>query len=260
MENFEKSLNELDLGLFEKITSQSTDHDKRSLLACQLAVRRLAPGYNYLEIGSYLGGSIQPHLLDPQCCRIYSVDKRPAVQPDARGYDWEYHNNSTKRMMSLLGEVADDTSKITTIDGDTRTIDRSQISDKIQLCFIDGEHTDDSVAADFRFCLNVLDANGAIVFHDSQIIYNAIASALEYLEEMKIRFRAYVLAHTVFVVEIGDFPVHRNPVIAEILINNHHSYLFALQDNDHFRNFATRFPFGFLRKWMFKIRRGNISE
>ena len=260
MINFETAIEELDLTLFEKITSQSTDHDKRSLLALQLAVRELVPGYNYLEIGSYLGGSIQPHLLDPKCRRIYSIDKRPASQADARGFDWEYRNNSTGRMMKMLSDVSADTSKISTLDGDTRTIKNSAVDDKIQLCFIDGEHTDEAVAADFRFCLDTLDANGAIVFHDSQVIYNGIAAALQYLEENNIGFRAYVLPHSVFVVEIGEFPLHRNRKVAERLIDNHHSYLFSLQENDHFRKFATRFPFGFLRKWMFKLRRGNISE
>ncbi len=260
MIKFEQAISELDLRLFEKITSQSTDHDKRSLLACQLAVRQLAPGYNYLEIGSYLGGSIQPHLLDPLCRRIYSIDKRPLSQPDARGYDWEYRNNSTARMINMLGEVAADTSKIKTIDGDTNLIDRSRITDKIELCFIDGEHTDASVATDFRFCLDVLAANGAIIFHDAQIIYNAISTALGYLTANNIDFRAYILAHTVFVVEIGDFPLHKSERISEILIDNHHGYLFSLKDNDHFRNFATRFPFGFLRRLILKIKGVNSSE
>ena len=62
MDDFEKRLEKLDLSLFEKIESQSVPEDKESLLACQFAVRELRSGYNYLEIGSYLGGSIQPYL------------------------------------------------------------------------------------------------------------------------------------------------------------------------------------------------------
>ena len=63
MIDFEKAINELDLELFSRYPANLRT-DKRSLLACELAVRELTPGYNYLEIGSYLGGSIQPHLLD----------------------------------------------------------------------------------------------------------------------------------------------------------------------------------------------------
>lgn len=260
MTDFENAINELDLGLFEKIPSQSTDHDKRSLLAVQRSVRELTPEYNYLEIGSYIGGSIQPYLLDSRCRRIYSIDKRPHSQPDARGFDFVYENNSTARMMENLAKVAENREKISTIDGDSKTIGLTEIKDKIQLCFIDGEHTDETVVADFKFCLRVLDKNGAIVFHDAQITYNGIAESIAYLEENNFNFKAYVLPHIVFVVEIGDFPIHKNGVIAERLRDNYHSYLFALQNNDHYRRFSTRFPFGMLRRLMLKVRGGNVSQ
>ena len=41
MTDLETAISNLDLRLFEKIPSQSTDHDKQSMLACQLAVREL---------------------------------------------------------------------------------------------------------------------------------------------------------------------------------------------------------------------------
>jgi len=255
MFEFDNAITELDLRLFQTIESQSTDLDKQSLLACELAVREIAPNYNYLEIGSHLGGSIQPHLLDPRCRQIYSIDKRPPSQPDARGFDFVYENNSTRRMMELLSRVAENTEKITTIDGDTKTISPDSIRDRIQLCFVDGEHTDEAVVTDFNFCLRVLDEGGAIVFHDAQITYNGIAECLRTLEEKNIEFRAYVLPHIVFVVEIGDFPLHKNKAIAERLRDNYVSYLFSLQDNDIYRRFATRFPFGLLRRIVSKIRK-----
>lgn len=260
MTDFECAIKELSLRLFAKIPSQSTDHDKQSLLACELAVRELVPEYNYLEIGSYIGGSIQPHLLDSRCRRIYSIDKRPHSQPDERGFDFVYRNNSTARMMDELAAVSDDLNKITTIDGDSKTLDPSRIEDKIQFCFIDGEHTDAAVVSDFKFCLRVLDGNGAIVFHDAQITYNGIADCIAYLETTNVEFRAYVLPHIVFVVEIGDFPLHKNDAIAERLRDNYHSYLFGLQNNDHYRRFATRFPFGLMRRIMLKVKGGNVSE
>ncbi|MEO6051733.1 MAG: class I SAM-dependent methyltransferase [Pyrinomonadaceae bacterium] len=260
MRNFEKAINELDLKLFERINSQSSDFDKRSLLACELAVRERVGEYCYLEIGSYLGGSIQPHLLDPKCRRIYSIDKRPLVQPDARGLDYVYQNNSTGRMLELLEKVSENTEKLTTIDGDTRTNDPAGITDKIDLCFIDGEHTDEAVISDFKFCLRVLNDNGAIAFHDAQIAYGGISACLIYLEENQIAFNAYVLPDIVFVIELGNFPIHDNSAIAEMLINNHRSFLFALNDNDHYRRFANRFPFGQFRRLLAKTRGGNVCE
>ena len=260
MTDFENAIQNLDLRLFEKIPSQSTDRDKQSLLACELAARELTGEYNYLEIGSYLGGSIQPHLLDPKCRRIYSLDKRPHSQPDARGFDFVYENNSTARMMEKLSAVSENREKIKTVDGDSKTIDPGEIADKIQLCFIDGEHTDEAVFRDFRFCLDVLAENGAIMFHDSQITYNGIAAAVKYLQDKGAKFHGYILPNLVFVIEIGDFPIHRHPRVMERLVDNHNAYLYSLQDVDKYRRFATRFPFGFLRRALIKVRGTNVSQ
>jgi len=261
MNNFEELIQKLDLKLFEKIESQSSDDDKQSLLACQLAVRELKPDYKYLEIGSYLGGSIQPHLFDEKCAKIYSIDKRPLHQPDERGVDYTYLNNSTERMMELLREVAPKKiGKITTINGDTRQINSSKVEDKISLCFIDGEHTDEAVFSDFRFCLNVLAENGAIVFHDASITYNGIANSIKHLQENSIKFRAYSLPDIIFVIETGDFPLHQNKAILERLTNNYQSYLSSLQSNDYYRQFANKKPFRLYRKLMTKWKGLNKFE
>lgn len=260
MDNFEQQIKDLDLKLFEKIKSQSDDEDKQSLLACQLATRELHPNYNYLEIGSYLGGSIQPHLLDDKCAKIYSIDKRPLIQPDERGVNYVYRNNSTARMLNLLEEVSPEKiEKITTIDGDTRSLNPAQIPDKMHLCFIDGEHTDEAVVSDFKFCLSLLNEKGVILFHDAEITYNGIAECINYLKENSIKFRAYNLPMVVFAIEINDFPIHRNPAIMERLINNP-GYLFSLQFNDYYRKFTNKPPFLLYRRLLTKWRGNNISE
>ncbi len=261
MSEFEQAVTSLDLKLFEKINSQSTEHDKQSFLAIQLAVRNLRPAYNYLEIGSYLGGSIQPHLLDERCARIYSLDKRPLAQPDARGFDYRYLNNSTERMIEQLRDVAPDSmDKITTIDGDSRSVDVAQVKEKIDLCFIDGEHTDEAVLADFKFCLDALQPNGCIAFHDAQITYNGLANCIEHLKKTGVTFYAYALPSVVFVVEIGTFPMHKEPAITERLLNNHESYLYSLQDNDHYRRFANKYPFRTVRNFVSRVLGGNVSQ
>ena len=261
MSNFEQAIAGLDLKLFEKITSQSTDNDKRSFLAIQVAVRNLRPHYTYLEIGSFLGGSIQPYLLDDRCARIYSIDKRPLQQPDARGFNYTYLNNSTERMLEQLRTVApDNMDKITTIDGESRTLQPSVVPEKVDLCFIDGEHTDIAVLSDFKFCLEVLKPDGCIAFHDAQITYNGLADCIAYLEESGIKFRAYTLPSIVFVIEIGDFPMHKEPCIFDRLVNSHESYLYSLQDNDHYRRFANKYPFRTVRNFISKVLGGNVSQ
>jgi hypothetical protein len=260
MSSFEEAIAGLDLTLFEKIDSQSTEADKRSLLAIQRAVRGLRSGYRYLEIGSYLGGSIQPHLLDDKCSAIVSLDKRPVQQPDARGFDYTYLNNSTDRMLEMLkGVDPERIQKISTIDGDSSTVDPKQLSGEMDLCFIDGEHTDRAVLSDFKFCLAALGHDGCIAFHDSQITYNGIANCVKFLEETGRAFRAYPLPTFVFVIEIGDFPIHKNEAIFD-RIASHESYLGSLQDNDQYRRFATRYPFRAVRNLYAKIRGGNRSN
>lgn len=261
MQNFEQLLSNLDLKLFDTIPSQSTDDDKKTFLALQSAVREIYPNYNYLEIGSHLGGSIQPHLLDEKCARIYSIDKRPEKQPDERGLDFVYKNNSTERMLNELKKVAPEKlDKLVTIDGDTRTIKTGEIKDKIQFCFIDGEHTDPAVISDFNFCLEVLDKNGVIVCHDAQITYNGIADCVKSLENSNRKFRAYGLPSVAFVIEIGDFPIHKNSTIFDILANGYKSYLFSLQYNDTYRRFANRYPFKVLKRVYARVRGGDVAS
>ena len=74
----------LDITIFDKIPSQTSEIDRRCLLAIQRHIRNNRDFYNYLEIGSHLGGSIQPHLLDHKCKHILSIDPRPTKQADDR--------------------------------------------------------------------------------------------------------------------------------------------------------------------------------
>lgn len=259
--DFEELLNRSDLRLFEKITSQTSDHDKSSLLACQRATRNLVGRYVYLEIGSYLGGSIQPFLLDPACEQIFSLDKRPYSQPDERGVDFVYKNNSTERMIENLKQVApQNLGKIVCVDGDVSEIERAKITRRPDLCFIDGEHTDAACRRDFHFCLEVLNRHGAIVFHDAGVIYQGLIEIIEFLRREKIKFTAYNLPHVMFVIEIGDFPLHLEPNINQMLINNHEGYLYSLKSNDFYRSFVNKPLIRKYREFRAWLAGSNVSE
>lgn len=167
----------LDTGLFEAIPSQTSQKDRRSLLAIQRATARRFGPYAYLEIGSHLGGSIQPHLLDPRCEAIYSIDARPAAQPDDRspGCVVAYDGNSTERMLGLLrGLSPDGAGKVRCFDSDSSAVDPARIDPRPHLAFIDGEHTRRAVLSDFAFCRRVLAPGGTIVFDDFPIVYPAV--------------------------------------------------------------------------------------
>jgi hypothetical protein len=258
---FEEMIERADLRLFEKITSQTSDSDKTTLLAAQRATRNMFPSYTYLEIGSYLGGSLQPFVLDENCRQIYSIDKRPGRQPDERGVDYIYKNNSTERMLENLKRVSPRLDKIVCLDGDAGEIDKSKIAHQPDLCFIDGEHTDEACQRDFHFCFEVMNKQrGAILFHDAAIVYNALHHIVEFLQKQKCEFNAYALPDVMFAIEIGDFPLHREPAVARMLINNHVPYLVGLRSNDYYRTFINKPIFKKYRSLVAWWEGSNVSE
>jgi hypothetical protein len=216
--DFATRLQQLDLSLFSAIPTQSLDDDRRSWLAIQRSIR--ANGYTYLEIGSYLGGSIQQHLLDPQCSGIVSIDKRPFVAPDDRGEMIEYEQNSTELMLEKLGRIdLSARKKITTFECDASHIDRTKLPAPPDFCFIDGEHTRSAVIADFAFCFGVCAPNAAICLHDARIIHRGIADVLDFLYARNVRFRAGRLPGDTFGIFLGHCKAASDPFIAPHLGN-----------------------------------------
>ena len=63
------------------INSQTSVTDRLALLQVRSLLQRTLPSYTYLEIGSFLGGSLTPFLRDPQCTRVLSIDERNRQQP-----------------------------------------------------------------------------------------------------------------------------------------------------------------------------------
>jgi hypothetical protein len=185
-----------DPSVFDTIETQMGEGDKRSLLSVQEAIRRRP--YTYLEIGSHLGGSLQPFVVDSRCRAIVSIDPRPTVQPDERWVDgYEYPDNSTQRMLDRLDSVpGGDLTKIRTIEASTADISPAGIT--ADLCFIDGEHTNRAALRDAEFCQA---CSPVILFHDRTIVARAIDEFLR-----RTRGIGYPLPDLMFVVELeGDF-------------------------------------------------------
>lgn len=199
-----RRIDELDLSLFASILSQSSDDDKRSMLQLQRLTRRLKPSYTYLEIGSHLGGSIQPHLVDPACSRIFSIDPRPERQPDERGDEGDYEGNSTERMLDNLRRVAaHGIQKITCFDSDASDVDRASVIPAPDLCFIDGEHTNFAVVSDFAFCRSVCSRDSIVGFHDDWVVYKGLRAICRSFKNDNVPFTARKLPGSVFVIVMG---------------------------------------------------------
>jgi hypothetical protein len=213
-----KMIEELNVSLFDAIPSQTSAEDRLSLLGVQRAVRRSGEGYVYLEIGSHLGGSIQPHLLDPRCKRIYSIDKRPPSQPDARGGMYHYPDNSSARMLSHLQALGSGRcDKVVCFDSDARNVGKDAIAEKADLCFIDGEHTREAVISDFKFCQSVAGPNAAILFHDAPLLFDALAEIEASLRRQSVPFVGGLLRGAVYAIFLEGDRVSRDPFLHKML-------------------------------------------
>jgi Methyltransferase domain len=198
--SFEERLRELDLSLFAHVPSETLRGDKISLLALENAVREIHGRFRYLEIGSHLGGSLQPFLADERCVAVASIDPRPRIQPDVRG-DYEYPDNSTERMLEHLAAVPGaDLTKLRTIEVGTDALTPDEVG-KADLCFIDGEHTHDAALRDARFCREVVGEEGVIAFHDFGLVRDAVAAFVAELGD--VVFSARKLPGATYAVEVG---------------------------------------------------------
>lgn len=206
VENFEGAVSALDISLFDHIRSQTSPDDKRALLAVQDFVRSRRERYAYLEIGSYLGGSLQTYIKDKKCRRIYSIDQRSAVVADNRfpkGLAYEGQVKS-QQMLDNLRMLVSDLGHLMVFDAQSSQVPTEKITLKPDLCFIDGEHTDHAVEADFNFCRSVMEKSGIVVFHDAFLVRDGINRIMRRLWMTGVRFKGYHLKSSVFVLVFAD--------------------------------------------------------
>ena len=206
--NFEERINRLDNTLFSPIKAQTTEADQRSLLAIQACTRDCLGQYVYLEIGSYLGGSIQTHLLDSKCSKIYSIDKRQFVSADERVEAPEYAGNTAAHMLSLLTALnPDQVAKVECFDGDSGSVASADIKDAPNLCFIDGEHTPLAVIRDFEFCAKVCAPDATIVFHDAQTVFRGLRSVVASLNSAGKKFSTHAFFDMLYIICLDGSPI-----------------------------------------------------
>lgn len=228
-DDIESRVAQLDTSLFAQLDGQSAEWDRRALLALQAAAAAVYGSFTYLEIGSYLGGSLPALMQDPRCERVISIDPRTIVTPDARGANSVYEDNTTvhmvTRLMSLPGA---DMTKLTTLEADTATVSVSDLPARPAYCFVDGEHTLDTVLRDARFCADVLGGQGVIAFHDYALVGPAISAFLCDVW----RDVSFALAFTgtadpengggVFALELGPRRLLKSPVVKRAIGSRWH--------------------------------------
>jgi hypothetical protein len=189
----------LDLALFDHVPSGWTSfEDRRSLLALHSALAERGR-FRYLEVGCYLGSTLQAVVADDRCEHVVAIDRRDLSSPDVREEKPVYRDNSTEHMLELLAKVPGaNLAKLETVDASTQELDPHRY--RADLCLVDAEHTSAAALQDARFCRRVVADNGVIVFHDRTLVDAGIRRFLRELDN----YRAYPLKHDLFVVELGD--------------------------------------------------------
>lgn len=231
----DERIDKLDLQLFSHVHTTTPEDDLRTLLALQSVVRRVFPKYVYLEIGSFQGGSLQPHVGDPACETIFSIDPRPGATADTRGTE-HYPASSAQGMLDNLSRVPGaNVSKVQTFDLSSSQMTPKSLSARPQWCFVDGEHTDEAALTDARFCLSVLAENGIIAFHDANLVFKGLQNFLSELDADKRPHRAFILPNSVFLVEIGTIHFCDMEPLRGLWAQNYKAYLAGMMANDWYR-------------------------
>jgi hypothetical protein len=159
--------------------------------------------YSYLEIGSYLGGSLQWHLTNAHCKQAISIDKRSRDKiNDERHIDYAY-TVTTRDMLNALTSNNVPIDKLTAIDG---TVDNIPSDLQFNLVFIDAEHTNQAVIYDGQKCLAAVNDHAVIMFHDDWIVYRGIEQLEEHLKQIgKIFCKFKISGSDITAIVLGKF-------------------------------------------------------
>jgi predicted O-methyltransferase YrrM len=149
-----------DLANLFPISSQTSANDKLFLLGSMRLAHKTG-SYAYLEIGSFLGGSLTPFLMDPACKMVLSIDERGRVQPDERGISFDYSEITTQSMLDELNRRRIGTEKLRTFDGSINALTDNYTA-AFDVAFIDGEHTDEACFRDFLWTLPLMKSDAII--------------------------------------------------------------------------------------------------
>lgn len=183
------------------VPSQLSGNDVHTLISIMEFVSSQG-AYQYLEIGSYLGASLQWHLTNNKCIKAVSIDKRSIDKiSDERHIDYAY-NVSTQDMINTLASNGLPIDKLITIDG---TVDDIPHTDHYDLVFIDAEHTNSAVLYDGKKCISSMKGDSILMFHDDWIVYKGIEKVEEHLTSVGRSYRKFkMFGCDVTVLVFGD--------------------------------------------------------
>jgi len=161
--------------------------------------------FKYLEIGSYLGGSLAPLLIEEKCKAVLSIDDRGRILPDQRGQSFDYSAVTELDMIENLSKSGFPINKLKCFDGSIENYDFAVV-DSFEFCFIDGEHTNEAVFRDFIYSIDHMNNNAAILFDDSNLVFDGIKNCKTYLDMKKVKYKIFHISDTrLILIVINDF-------------------------------------------------------
>jgi len=190
------------------VTTQTSDSDKASFLKVQRLVEQTLDQYRYVEIGSYLGGTLSPHLRSAQCSKIFSIDIRIDRMWDERNRVISYEGVSTAQMLDHLHQHHSDSEleKLYTSDTDSSVLQSDEMDNQFDLALIDGEHTNTAVFIDFLNIRRSMREQSAVLFHDTNIVWAGIKNIRSLLDHEKSDYCFYYLPDNVGALLTGVWP------------------------------------------------------
>ena len=221
---------------FKSIPGQIGPRSGLLLLALQEAIVAWAGSYTYLEIGSYAGRSMHPHIRRPECTYALSVDLRPEIAHDERGPVLGYDRMTTEKMIANLKKMCgeDALKKLETITGTSYDLRKSELAYSFDLAFIDGEHTVRGVFTDFLNAFAVMKHNSIVAFDDTSIVFPAIEAAGAYLDQQGVKHKLVYARHNISFFQLGDYAERSVPIRPRQLSDVNaarHSYLDLIRES-----------------------------
>jgi len=165
-------------------------------------VKELAP-QSIFEIGTY-NGFTTLHLAvnSPPSCRIFTLDLPPDYDAQKAGTD-SYDDLlvielSQKSINQRFYKKHPLEGKITELYGDSATFDFSSYYGKMDIVFIDGNHSWRYVKSDTENAFKMLSDQGIIVWHDFDYIIHQ--DVFFYLNALSKKYPIYYVPHTRFAI------------------------------------------------------------
>ena len=95
-------MKDLQIKKFFPIPSQTSQEDKIVILKINNLISSKIKNFIYIEIGSYLGGSLTPFLINNNCKKVISIDHRNQILDDERNENWSYEKITEIMMYKKL--------------------------------------------------------------------------------------------------------------------------------------------------------------